>query len=193
MKSAESAQLKALLLGTTIKIIPSSGTAGSTTVFDGYLSTLLLAGMQRNNTPEIDRLLDVAIHTFEGNGVDGSTILVHTLVNGDFLSYPNTTEECSAECTRPLTQHLVNQKTQLSNTSLIVDPDPDDLEPSVSDSYLSFCTNAPGLLPFLLVAGAAHCSFNSHHHFIGTHECRSKRRVVSCPNRLSPYSPLGVF
>ena len=109
MKSAESAQLKALLLGTTIKIIPSSGTAGSTTVFDGYLSTLLLAGMQRNNTPEIDRLLDVAIHTFEGNGVDGSTILVNTFVDGAFPSYANTTEECTAECTRPLAQTLIRR------------------------------------------------------------------------------------
>lgn len=134
MKSAESVQLKALLLDTTIKMIPSGGTAGSTTVFDGYLSTLLLAGMQGNNTPEIDRLLDVAIQTFEGNGVDGSTILVNTLVDGDFLSYANTTEECTAECTRPLAQSLVNQKTQLSNTPLIVDPDPDELESSISDS-----------------------------------------------------------
>ena len=78
MKNAESIQLKALLLDITIKMIPSNGTSGSTTVFDGYLSTLLLAGMQGDSTPEIDRLLDVAIQTFEGNGIDGSTITGQT-------------------------------------------------------------------------------------------------------------------
>lgn len=134
MKSAESIQLKALLLDTTIKMIPSNGTAGSTTVFDGYLSTLLLAGMQGNNTPEIDRLLDVAIQTFEGNGVDGSSILVNTLVEGDFLSYANTSENCTDECTRPLAQNLINQKTQAANSPLIVDPDPNEIESSASGS-----------------------------------------------------------
>ena len=103
-KSAESAQIKALLLDTTITMIPSIGTAGSTTVFDGYLSTLLLAGMQGN-----------------------------TLDDGDFPSYANTTGACTAEYTRPLVKSLVNQETHLFNTSLVVDPDPDDLELSVSD------------------------------------------------------------
>jgi len=134
MKNAESIQLKALLLDITIKMIPSNGTDGSTTVFDGYLSSLLLAGMQGNNTPEVDRLLDVAIQTFEGNGVDGSTILVNTLVEGDFLSYATTSEDCSAECTRPLAQNLVNQKTQATIAPLIVDPDPNELEASASGS-----------------------------------------------------------
>jgi hypothetical protein len=83
-------------------MIPSSGTAGSTTVFDGYLSTFLLAGMQGN-----------------------------TLVDGDFPSYANTTGACTAEYTRPLANSLVDQKTHLFNTSLVVDPDPGDL--SVSD------------------------------------------------------------
>ena len=134
MKNAESIQLKALLLDITIKMIPTDGTAGSTTVFDGYLSTLLLAGMQGNNTPEIDRLLDVAIQTFEGNDFDGSTILVNTLVEGDFLSYANTSEDCTAECTRPLAQNLIDQKTQPSNSPLVVNPDPNEVESSASDS-----------------------------------------------------------
>jgi hypothetical protein len=131
MKNAESIQLKALLLDTTIKMIPSNGTAGSTTVFDGYLSTLLLAGMQGNNSPQIDRLLDVAIQTFEGNGIDGSAtqaILVDTLVEGDFLSYADTSEDCTAECTRPLAQSLVSEKIQPSSPSLNVQPDPTDTD-----------------------------------------------------------------
>jgi hypothetical protein len=140
MKNAESIQLKALLLDITLKIIPSYGTTGSTTVFDGYLSTLLLAGMQGNNSPQIDRLLDVAIQTFEGNGIDGSAtqaILVHALVEGDFLSYANTSEDCSNECTRPLAQSLVSEKIQPSSSPLTVQPDPTDtreVEASASGS-----------------------------------------------------------
>ena len=141
MKNAESIQLKALLLDITIKMIPSNGIAGSTTMFDGYLSTLLLAGMQGDSTPEIDRLLDVAIQTFEGNGIDGSAILVNTLVEGDFLSYANTSEDCTAECTRPLAQSLVSEKIQPSSSVLSLPPDPTDsravesaVEASASDS-----------------------------------------------------------
>ena len=134
MKNAESIQLKALLLDITIKIIPRNGTTGSTTVFDGYLSTLLLAGMQGDSTPEIDRLLDVAIQTFEGNGIDGSTIMVNALVEGDLLSVANTTEDCTAECTRPLAQSLVSQKTQPDNSVVTVQPDPTDVESSASGS-----------------------------------------------------------
>ncbi len=144
MKNAESIQLKALLLDITIKMIPSNGTSGSTTVFDGYLSTLLLAGMQGNNSPQIDRLLDVAIQTFEGNGIDGpatQAILVNSLVEGDFLSVANTSEDCTAECTRPLAQSLVSEKIQPSSKLLLAPPDPTDLsedestaESSASDS-----------------------------------------------------------
>jgi hypothetical protein len=134
MKNAESIQLKALLLDITINMIPSNGTAGSTTVFDGYLSTLLLAGMQGDSSPQIDRLLDVAIQTFEGNGIDGSAILVNTLVEGDFLSVSNTTEDCTAECTRPLAQSLVIQKTQPPSSSVTVQPDPTDLSADESSA-----------------------------------------------------------
>jgi len=131
MKNAESIQLKALLLDITINMIPRNGT---TTVFDGYLSTLLLAGMQGDSSPQIDRLLDVAIQTFEGNGIDGSAILVNTLVEGDFLSVSNTTEDCIAECTRPLAQSLVIQKTQPPSSSVTVQPDPTDLSADESSA-----------------------------------------------------------
>ena len=134
MKNAESIQLKALLLDITIKMIPSNGTSGSTTVFDGYLSTLLLAGMQGDSTPEIDRLLDVAIQTFEGNGIDGSTILVNALVEGDFLNVANTTEDSTTQSTRQLAENLVSQKTQPDSSPLIVQPDPNEVESSASGS-----------------------------------------------------------
>ncbi len=104
-------------------------------MFDGYLSTLLLAGMQGNNSPQIDRLLDVAIQTFEGNGIGGpatQAILVNSLVDGNLLSVGNTSEDCTAECTRPLAQSLVSQKIQPSPSPLNAPPDPTD--PSEAES-----------------------------------------------------------
>jgi len=43
-------------------------------------------------------------------------------------------ENCTAECTRPLAQSLVSQKTQPDNAVVTVQPDPTDVESSASGS-----------------------------------------------------------
>jgi|TARA_B110000261_G_C13063767_1_gene349297 hypothetical protein len=122
---ASKEQSLAFLLDIAIKMNPSDGTGVSTDAFDQYLTTLLIASMQDEDERQIDRLLGVANQTFQCNDVDGSTIMIDTLVEGQFLNYVASDVTCTDECTRPLAEGVVLQLIEPTNPDLLVEPDPE--------------------------------------------------------------------
>lgn len=122
---ASKEQSLAFLLDIAIKMNPSDGTGVSTTAFDQYLTTLLLASMQNEDELQIDRLLGVANQTFQCNDIDGSTIMIDSLVQGQYLSYAADGVTCTGECTRPLAESSILQLIEPSNPTLAVEPDPE--------------------------------------------------------------------
>ncbi|MBT4381901.1 MAG: hypothetical protein HOD26_24150 [Gammaproteobacteria bacterium] len=130
---ASKEQSLAFLLDIAIEMNPSDGTGVSTNAFDQYLTTLLLASMRNEDERQIDRLLGVANQTFQCNDVDGSTIMIDTLVQVQFLNDAANGVTCTGECTRPLAEGMVLQLIEPSNPNLMIEPDPEfAAEPALS-------------------------------------------------------------
>jgi len=101
---------------------------------------VLMSAMQGTDPTKIEGLIAIALETFRENGIDGSTILVDSLVQGEFLTFDGMPDGCDADCLRPMAETLVNYLSEQTDptVSLISEPDDfdkeEDIEPPFSDS-----------------------------------------------------------
>lgn len=98
---------------------------------EAYL--VLYAAMQSADPTEIRGVIAAAIQVFTSNGFDGSTILVNSLVEGEFLVFNDMPADCGADCIRPIAETLVNYLTNQEGVFTYVTDDLDEVE-SVIDN-----------------------------------------------------------
>jgi hypothetical protein len=81
-------------------------------VVSPLLEDMLELAIKNADPGQIEALLSIAIRTFQGNGINGSTILVDSLVQGQLLIDANTTAVSNPD-SRPLAVSLVRQMSKI--------------------------------------------------------------------------------
>ncbi len=92
-----------------------------TSVPSTLLMAVLMSTLQASDPQSIETILRLAFDMIELRGLDGRTVLVDALVEGDFLVTETLLDDgCSGECLRPVAEVLVENL--LDETNVETDP-----------------------------------------------------------------------